>query len=182
MARDAEVLFHRDASAAIFGTIEVRGEGGGFHPRSPNDGVRVDDLTSIEDDLALADIGDHGAGADFDSGRLERFLCVGGLVLGIGREEVWAGLDEENAELGGIEALKIRLQGAVHELGESACELDSGGASANNADGHEALALDGIVRFLSLFECAEEAVTDGVGILQGFQADSLLRPLVIAEE
>jgi len=182
MAGDGEVGGDEEAAAAIAFAGEAGGEIGGLHAGGPDDGGGFDPTAGVEVDAAAFDFINAGFEADFDAEFLEALPGIVGEVGLEGLEDAIVGLDEEDAEVGGVDAAEVCLEGAADEIGEGAGEFHSGGAPANDDDGHEAAAFVGIGGAFGAFEAGEDAAADGLGVLEGFEADGVGGPIVLAEE
>lgn len=90
-------------------------------------------------------------------------------------------LDENDAQFSGIDAAEIGFERAVCEVGKGAGEFDAGGTAADDCDGHEAVALGGVGGEFCAFEIGEDGAADVLGIGEGFQAEGVGGPGVVAE-
>ena len=182
MAGDGEIGGDEEAAAAIAFAGEAGGEIGGLHAGGPDDGGGFDPTAGVEVDAAAFDLIDAGFEADFDAEVLEAVPGIVGEVGLEGLEDAIAGLDEEDAEVGRVDAAEVGLEGAADEIGEGSGEFHAGGAAADDDDGHEAAAFVGIGGAFGAFEAGEDAAADGLGVLEGFEPDGVGGPFVFAEE
>ena len=83
--------------------------------------------------------------------------------------------------LRGVDPAEVGLQRAVDEIGEGSGQLDAGRTAADDGDGHQAGALGLVGGEFGVFEIGQDRAADVLGIGEGFEAEAVRRPLVVAE-
>ena len=77
--------------------------------------------------------------------------------------------------------MKIGGQRALRQLGDGAGHLDAGRSAADHREGHQPAALLGIAFVLGTLERHQDAAAQIGGVVDGFQARRIERPVVAAE-
>ena len=101
------------------------------HARGPQHGARRDRLVAELDEVR-AEIGHARAGPNLDAQRDELLLGLARQLLGEGRQDARAGLDQDDPGRLRIEAAKVARQRAPGDLGQRARQLHAGGAAADH--------------------------------------------------
>ena len=107
MAGDGEVGIRGDAAAAIHGHAKTGGERAGGDSGGPDDGRGLETGAVYEIKSTGADRSDAGVIPDLDAEFFEAFTGVEALLGIVGLEDEFGALDEDDAELAGIDPAEI---------------------------------------------------------------------------
>ena len=180
MARDVERSRHEYPTLAVERSPETGGErraldaGGPEHRAGADPGALGNDARRI-DRLNLR------GESYLDAQLLEapsRLLLQGGREA---RQHRGAGLQQQHARALGVNGAKVPAQSAVQELGQSARELDAGGAAADHDEREQLLLAPRIRLSLGTLQGHEQAPAEVERILQRLEPGCKGGPLVMPE-
>ena len=183
-AGGVELVVDDDAAAFVELDIGLLGEhlaeGRGQNAGSPQSDGGVDAL-AVSLNPPRADAGDLRFGVDFDTQMLECGFGLGGEILRIGGEHARAGVEQENATLGGIDVSKIMAHVELSDVADGAGQFDASGTTADDYEVERRV--PALLKHLALgeLEGQQHAAANLDRVFNGFEAGRERFPFVVAE-
>ncbi len=121
------------------------------------------------------------AGAHLDPKTLQAGVHVADKRLWEAGQHGRASLEQHDPRLVRADAAEITGQGIARQGADRTGELDAAGAAADNDEGEQALYLVGIGPALRLLESVQQPEAQRLGVLEAFQPERMLGPVVMPE-
>jgi hypothetical protein len=161
---------HVDPPAPALGQAGAGGQGGGHQAAAPHGQVRRDGAAVAQGDAAGGDLLGRGAQLELDPAPLELPGRIGVGLVGEGRQQGMAEVDQDDPGPGdGQVGVQVR-QDVVDQLGHRPGGLDPGGAATDDDEGERAL-VDQLGVGAGVLEQLEHPGADPFGVLERVQRE-----------
>ena len=160
--------------------VEPDGGRRGHNARSPNDGASVDAIMVQRDTTPIA-TGHARGGPHVHAHAGEGALGISGKILGQGRQQARACLEQNDARTAGIDPAKIVGQCLPRNLSDGPSHFDPGRSSADDDKREQTLPFGFLVRELGVLECQQNPSTNAGRVLDTLESGRELRPFVVSE-